>query len=178
MITHATRAAIVLVAVLVATCGALVLWNARRAAAEPTVLPRAELARRWLPQLRSSLARWLAVAVIVASVAAGYWALRHSIHVFVVRDGRHGPRVQLRLASELDPELVSGAVQHTWPELPSVWVVNHSSHDVRVEHEVITSESESPLVMLPPGSVGEFERIDRIGPHADLSHGHDNWLTW
>lgn len=131
--------------------------------------------------------RYAGFAAIPLGLAITYWSYRHSIDVLLVTDG---PTVERKLASSIDEPIAAGAKDELGNTIgDSVWLVNRSSHTVRVEHVQYGGASEpDPPTVFPPNSAGIFYSIDYIGPDHQPPRtqmvsrmiGVDvkEWLTW
>jgi len=136
------------------------------------------------------LKRWVPLVPGVLALIATYWIYTHDIEVVLVTDIESGPLAvrKVNLGAN-DFARAPGTKELDNPiGMTTSWVVNRSSHTVRLE-SVQYGWGESSSTDLPPGTAIEiFGDVDYLGPKhrpprqvvgdARLGGASRYWLTW
>jgi hypothetical protein len=145
-----------------------------------------------LPRPARSILFWVAPLAIVAGGLAQIFAYGYNVDVWLVTDSGYGtPTAEHGIARSIDSDLTEVKSDHI---LDRLWVINRSSHDVRIEtvHYGPTYAfgeriEPTPPLRIPPGSVAHVMNVDYVGPDdnpasqvlGDRQYGASRaWLTW
>ena len=113
---------------------------------------------------------------VIACVLAALWVRRYSEQVVIVSDAGPGLLAfDKGLSTEAIAEAAGARERHTW------WILNRSSHALRVEKLAYPSSRE--IIDIAPGGTVQVDHIDLIGPDERpatnmLTDRYTYWLTW
>lgn len=142
------------------------------------------------PAQRTALMKWLPAGGILLGLAISLWTYMHDVEVYLVEQDGNKTTVTRRYAmTAVRYDLAPGekekkdAFGHSYD-----WVVNRSSHPVRVETiEYGMSFGGSEPDVAPPGTAIMVSDVDHIGPNdrppASVKAASKigttlYWLTW
>ncbi len=160
----------------------------QRSEPPPTTLPDAVVVGGRARRLRRSLPWWLPVLPILGGLVGALWLYQNTFDVYVVTEGDAGP--------EVDHMVHLGGTSYA-PLAPADdgsgrddgWVVNRSTHTVRVEEAVYGSIGIGGGPRnVPAGTALRVRRIDYVGPNHPPPQSIESdsalhmdwryWLTW
>jgi hypothetical protein len=143
------------------------------------------------PAPRSALVKWLPAGGILVGLVLAIFMYMHDTQVLIVTSDGSSTSVSRSYAmTAVHYDLAPGHTEHSdnLGILDYLWVVNRSSHPVRIIHlEYGMSFGGSEPDELPPGTAAMFAGMEHIGPNdrppssvtTESKIGESrNWLTW